>query len=361
VPVIAWAFGDYRWKGSKRHQDNCAVQRRCYNRPNMFTKALLGISIFAFAAAAQSELPAPGFHHLHLLSTNPEAAIDYYVKAFPSTAKDSFAGKPALRAGKVLVLFDRVGKPPLLRPQTAIWHYGWNVTDERATQKRFHEMPGVKILPLYTGEGDNFVEISSDSWPGGGGPGGALGRTKSQIEDAKAKGIKPLGGAGFGYIAAPDGAMVEFAGNSPAERFNHVHMYQDDVFCAQIWYQTHLNAPQSGRGPQHTTADCKETRGPEKSWPGLLKDGMFRVPSAGVTFDDVALNWYANQGDESLASTQGHQADHFALSVADLDAWTAKLKKENVTFLKQVYRVGGLRAVMIQGPSHEVIELVEVK
>ena len=31
---------------------------------------------------------------------------------------------------------------------------------------------------------------------------------------------------------------------------NHVHMWQEDPFCAQLWYQKHLNAPQmAGRGP----------------------------------------------------------------------------------------------------------------
>ena len=44
-----------------------------------------------------------------------------------------------------------------------------------------------------------------------------------------------------------------------------------------------------------------------------------------------------------------------------LDAWTAKLKGEGVVFLRQSYRVGTARAAMIEGPSHEAIELVEEK
>ena len=53
--------------------------------------------------------------------------------------------------------------------------------------------------------------------------------------------------------------------------------------------------------------------------------------------------------------------DHVSLSVSDLDAWIAKLKSEGVTFLEQPYSIGDTRAVMIEGPSHEAIELVEVK
>jgi hypothetical protein len=53
--------------------------------------------------------------------------------------------------------------------------------------------------------------------------------------------------------------------------------------------------------------------------------------------------------------------DHIALGVGDLDAWIAKLRAEKVAFLEQPYTVGALRAVMIEGPSKEAIELIEVK
>ena len=53
--------------------------------------------------------------------------------------------------------------------------------------------------------------------------------------------------------------------------------------------------------------------------------------------------------------------DHFGLSVANLDAWVDKLRGEGVNLLTGTYRLGDTRAVMIQGPSQEAIELVEVK
>ena len=52
--------------------------------------------------------------------------------------------------------------------------------------------------------------------------------------------------------------------------------------------------------------------------------------------------------------------DHIALGVADLDAWVAKLRGEGVTFLEEPYKLGDTRAVMIEGPSREALELVEV-
>jgi 4-hydroxyphenylpyruvate dioxygenase-like putative hemolysin len=66
-----------------------------------------------------------------------------------------------------------------------------------------------------------------------------------------------------------------------------------------------------------------------------------------------------NPADRPLVSTRGHLVDHFALSVTNLDAWIAKLRSEGVKFLEQPYKIGSTRAIMIEGPSREAIELVE--
>ena len=48
-------------------------------------------------------------------------------------------------------------------------------------------------------------------------------------------------------------------------------------------------------------------------------------------------------------------------SWASCAAWVAKLRREGVTILQEPYRLGDTRAVMIEGPSREAIELVEVR
>lgn len=151
----------------------------------------------------------------------------------------------------------------------------------------------------------------------------------------------------------------------PAERFNHVHMYQEQPFCAQLWYQAHLNvavpAPRAGQTVR-TEANCRVERGADKTLPALDWDGMYRTPSVTSTvFGDVSLFFYMNQGRTPAGPTRGHLMDHFAIGVADLDAWLAKLKSENVTILETAYRLGDTRAMLIEGPSREAIELVEVK
>ena len=307
-------------------------------------------------------LPAPGFHHLHLNSVNPDAAIDFYLRQFPTTAKTSWGGFPALKSpNNVLIVFTKVESAPPTQPQTAIWHFGWQVTDVRRNLETFKTRSEVKLLPLYTtGEGGSVL-ISSDTWTG---TGGVLGRTRAQITDAKATGVEPARTAGFAYLQGPDNAIVEYARSHPAERFNHVHMFQEEPFCAQLWYQKHLNAPVvPGRtsGAPLTEANCKVTRAPDPTWPALEREGLYRTPTAAVTFGDVALTWYANQGDKPLASSRGQLYDHIALSVTDLDAWVAKLKGEGIRLLEEPYKIGDTRAAMIEGPSREAIELVEVK
>ena len=232
-------------------------------------------TLFAAGSVAQSTdssaLPPPGFHHLHLNSTNPEAAIDYYTKQFPSTSKATWGGKPVLKSGKVYVMFNKVSKPPTIVPQSAIWHFGWHVTDVRERNKMYLANH-VPLLPLYTGDGDAFVYVSSDTWPG---TGGTLGRTKAQIAEAKATGVKPAGGAGFAYLDGPDHAIIEYQGNMPVERFNHVHMYQDEPFCAQLWYEKHLNARAGGPRPRSATYRS-QLQSPANSRQGLARAGQGR-------------------------------------------------------------------------------------
>src|SRR5471030_822012 len=127
---------------------------------------------------APEPLPTPGFHHLHLNSTNPEAAIAFYTKEFSSTSKTTWGGMPALKSpNNVLVLFTRVDMPPATQPQTAFWHFGWHVTSERTTMARLRA-DGVTLLPLYTGDGDGTVNINSDTYPG---TGGVLGLSRAGI------------------------------------------------------------------------------------------------------------------------------------------------------------------------------------
>jgi catechol 2,3-dioxygenase-like lactoylglutathione lyase family enzyme len=304
-------------------------------------------------------LPTPGFHHIMLNAVDPEAAIAWYTRQFPCSRGGEWGGYPALFSDNgVKVLFNRVDRPPPRQPQSAIWHFGWHVVDSQQTVAAFKQRPEVHMLPLYTEETGGEVFISSDTWPN---IGNTLGRTKAQIAEAKAQHIEPTHVGGFAYMEAPEHTLVEIAGNHAQERFNHVHMWQEHPFCALLWYQKHLNAPlrPGYDGTTLTEETCQVPRHPDRTWPALKRDGMYRTPRAGVEFGDVSLIWYANQGEEPLVCPLGQQQDHIGLAVGDLDAWVDKLKGEAVTFLRGPYEFGPTRAAMIEGPSNEAIALVE--
>ena len=215
--------------------------------------------------------------------------------------------------------------------------------------------------------------VSSDTYPG---TGGVLGLTRSQIAEAKAKGVKPAGGAGFAYLRGPDDSLVEYQGNMPAERFNHVHMYQEQPYCAQLWYQTHLNVPVRRRAPappplrlRRGQAACglqrtaRVERGPDRTLPALDWDGMFRTPAVQSTiFGDVSLFFYMNQGSTPVGS-DARAPDG---SLRRQRRRSRRVDREAEGRERHLPRAastpsGGLRAVMIEGPSREAIEIVEVK
>src|SRR5712691_9443593 len=137
----------------------------------------------------------PSFHHLHLNSVDPDAAIDFYTRQFATTSRTTWGGLPALASpNQVLILFTQVPTPPPVSPQTAIWHFGWHSVDSRASLESYRKQEGLTLLPLHTGDAGRTVLISSDTWPG---TGGVLGRTAAQVAEAKATGVAPARTGGF--------------------------------------------------------------------------------------------------------------------------------------------------------------------
>ena len=190
-------------------------------------------------------LPTPGFHHMHVNSTDPDTAIDWYVRQFPSTSKGEWAGHKALKSpNDVLVLFTKVATSPPTLPQSAIWHFGWHVADTQQTVAEFKKRPEVDLQPLYIEETGGDVFVSSDTWPN---IGNTLGRTKAQIAEAKAQHIEPTRIGGFCYMKATEDTLIEIAGNHGQERFNHVHV-AGRPFCA---VQKHLRRRAGYDGTGH--------------------------------------------------------------------------------------------------------------
>jgi 4-hydroxyphenylpyruvate dioxygenase-like putative hemolysin len=297
----------------------------------------------AVAAAHAQEPPAKveplHFHHVHLNSTNPPAAAEYYTKPFAQSAtKTMFNGVDAVKTANIYLLFTKVATTPqneLTGPQTSVWHFGWNTPDSRKYNERFRAM-GLEIAQMWDAADGKLVDMSSDTLPGL--------PTQEQILELRAKGVQPTREGGFGYLRGPDGAMIENAQAGQTERFNHVHMYHEHPRCAMDWYVAHLGA----------------TMYAPPTWPSFAKTGFVRDPAGGVLFDDISISIRPWPGG-GLASTRGKIVDHWALATAALDATVARLKREGVKFLEEIHPWGNTRVAMIEGPDRIAIELVEVK
>jgi hypothetical protein len=332
------------------------------------------VSAQAPAAAAIEPLH---FHHVHLNSTDPKAAAEYYTKPFAKTATHTtYNGFEAVKTGNIYILFSKVNQPPqneLTGPQTSVWHFGWNTPNSREYNANFRKM-GLTIAQMWNGSDAEAkqVDLSGDValWPGSGFP------TQEQVLALRARGAKadPNASGGFGYLRGPDGVMIENAQSGNVERFNHVHMYHEHPRCAMEWYEKHLGAvaPQgrggAGRGaasnePQPgTSSDCNNPRTvySAPTFPSFAKGGFVRDPAGGVRIDDISISMRPWPGG-GLAPTRGRLYDHWAVSTADLDKTVTRLKSENVKFLEEIHPWGNSRAAMIEGPDRIAIEIVEVK
>lgn len=315
------------------------------------------VSVAAMPSTVHLQTPAtdlaqPVFHHLHLNAVDPAATIAGYMKLWPATKKTTVGGFDALDNGTVYLLFNKVSAPAPIQPQSAYWHQVWLTPNVREYVTRA-KASGFTVEPLYTSDDGGSVEVSSDTLPGT--------LTKAAMAEARAKGITPTRQAGFTYIHGPGGLSVEgFERAGETERLGQIDMWQDDPVCAELWYATHLGATRrqaAGTTPP-TEATCTVATG-EPSWPSTRREGTKRTPSGRAGYGNVALFWYTRPGSAPLVSTMGQAVDHLAFTVTNLDAWIAKLQRENVRILRPAYAFGTSRAVLVEGPGKEAIELVE--
>src|SRR5436190_297772 len=236
------------------------------------------------APAPSAGLPKPGFHHIHMNSTDPTAAINEFLKVYPASTRVTGGGFEGLKtANDVYMLFTKVTTPPpapgpdrvsATAPQTAFWHHVWAVADGRQTLKSLRasdpNFDARRMIAQWIGPEGGRVDFSSDTYSGF--------LTNSQLAEAKAKGGAPTHRGGYFNWYGPDGVVMETT-DGPTERYTIVGMFQEQPYCALFWYKKHLNAddrPASGgrgaaaaggggRGPAQAAgpaseAECRVTR-----------------------------------------------------------------------------------------------------
>lgn len=270
----------------------------------------------AGAAAASGQTH---FHHVHLNSTDPRAAIEFYTTHL-SGEQATFDGDPAVWTQKSWLLFNTVKRPPPHEPISALFHIGWGAEDMKAEFQRQIDL------------GTTFQTVLTD-------------------------GVE-LFGAGtrdrnfFMYLDGPDHATIEVQ-SATHHNFMHVHLFSDDPVAAAGWYERHL-----GLTPRTQLKTERNFRG--------IPTG----PAASSQLDNVTFFWYPTahvkalyggqwKGRTGYATNRGRVLDHVALSVDTLDETLARLRSEGVTVLTSPRTRDGLRSAFVRAPDGVELELVE--
>jgi catechol 2,3-dioxygenase-like lactoylglutathione lyase family enzyme len=265
----------------------------------------------ATGESPQETSSATSFHHVHLNSTDPAKAIDFYTRTFDVTKKTRLAGFEGIQSENMYLLFNKAQSPPPTSPDSAIWHFGWGSAAMEADYQK-HLASGVTFHTPITRLGSGLL---------------------------------------FAYMKAPDGALVEI-NTSNTRAFIHVHLYSDAPLCAAEWYVKHLGA--SSRSQRSGPCEVPFAAPSEPL-------GVIRSPAATVRFGEISLIIYPRQRPGPLVSPRGHVVDHIALSLPDLADALDRLRKSGVKVLEEPHPFGDgkTRAAMIEGPDSIAIELIE--
>jgi catechol 2,3-dioxygenase-like lactoylglutathione lyase family enzyme len=248
---------------------------------------------------------AAELHHVHLNSTDPDAARAYYAARFePGPLR-----------------FHKVGAPPPASLVSAVWHIGWGAPDVQGEYRR-----QLALGSRYTTEPTNIPEVGPKFY--------------------------------YSYVEGPDKVMIEL--NTAADaKFRHIHLLAEDPIASAEWYIRHLGVktlggrPLSRQNVRLVDTDIGVTANLTVSGVYL---GIFPVSWARQAYED---DW---RGVAALVSTADRAVDHIAFAVEGLDATLARMKAEGVRVLPLPLRDGdGGRQSYIEGPDKIVIELVEAR
>jgi catechol 2,3-dioxygenase-like lactoylglutathione lyase family enzyme len=311
----------------------------------------------------------PALHHVGLNSVDPERAVDWYLRLWPSATRTEIDGRPAV-ASEMYLVFTQVDDPPdgafdptLGRPerQSPFWHIG-AFLDTTDGDRRLGAL-GMTHLPLYTGPDGGTV------WRSG------LTRyagivTAEGLSAAEPAAPRP---GGFSYVLAPDGVLFELTGGpSTSASLSHVHLFQEEPLCAANWYVETLGMSlppirneDGSAAPRPPHEPCEAPRG-QAGWPSLEPIGTLRQPRAGVVHGNGNMSWYPRQcvdgrcrEDRPLVPSRGQVLDHIAFRVEDVEAWHTWLRSWGVVVLEAPHPFDAGRAIMIEGPDGLAIELVD--
>jgi catechol 2,3-dioxygenase-like lactoylglutathione lyase family enzyme len=282
---------------------------------------IMAMSPLILLAQQQPEAAPPKarFHHVALNVTDPKSAIEFLTKRFECEAAQLAGNEDAVWAQKSWILFNKVSQPPPYEIVSTIWHIGWGAEDMKAAYQKQLDWGTPFQTPL--------TDISE------------LANTKEFY---------------YAYVDGPNHALIEL-NTSSNHRFGHMHFLSDDPVAAGQWYVEHFGMKvRKGSNDKRYYEGFQV--GPASSF--LIDNVNFIIYPAGYMEKQWPDNWAKHKAFET---TTGRVIDHVGFSVDNLDETIARLKTEGVTVIGKpaTFRKTSQRAIMIEGPDHLSIQLVE--
>jgi catechol 2,3-dioxygenase-like lactoylglutathione lyase family enzyme len=289
----------------------------------MFRTRLVAI-LFSASVFGQT-VPDAHFHHLHLNSTDPKAAIEFYTTKFDAE-KAKFAGLlDAVWVQKSWILINKVAAPPPSEVVSTIWHMGFGAgptpEETKATYQKLLDA-GVKFQTPIT----DISDIAG---------GTQMGRLL------------------YAYVIAPDNALVETI-NGKDHSFNHIHLLSENPVTAGEWYAKHFGMKVRSSPAVHRYRDVQI--GPSASF--TMDNVSFILYPMEYAISSHMAGW---ENRKTLEPTKGRVIDHIGISVDNLDDSLAKLKKEGVIVTDEPKSIAGgkIKYAFIEGPDKMRIEVIE--
>jgi catechol 2,3-dioxygenase-like lactoylglutathione lyase family enzyme len=268
---------------------------------------------------------AAHFHHLHLNSIDPAAAISFYTSKF-DCEKGRFAGLlDGVWAQKSWILFNKVSTPPAWEFTSAIWHFGWGAEDMKAVYQKQLDSGTKFFTPL------------------------------SDISD-----LAGVPSFYYAYVDGPDHALIEL-NTAPHHHFGHLHLFSEDPVSAGLWYVKYFGAVRRGNAGSPPSREARFYKGfqvgPAMS---LMLDNVniiiFPAQMAKQSYPD---QW--RDGQSKIVSTKGRVVDHVGFSFDNLSEALERMRKDGVKITDEIRSVAGgkIKYAFIEGPDQIRIELVE--
>ena len=275
--------------------------------------------LILLAQPPEAAAPKARFHHVALNVTDPKAAIEFLTKRFDCEPAKLAGKEDAVWAQKSWILFNKVAQQPPSEIVSTIWHIGWGAEDMKATYQKQLDMGTPFQTPL--------TDISK---------------------------LANFNGFYYAYVDGPNHALIEL-NTAQHHRFGHMHFLSDDPIAAGQWYAEHFGM-RVRKGSNDKRYYEGFQVGPASSF--TVDNVNFIIYPAGYMEKQWPANWAKHK---SFEPTKGRVIDHVGLSVDNLDETIARLKAEGVTVLgkPEKFRKTKQRSIMIEGPDHLTIQLVE--